>query len=62
MFDRREKTVYDLLISGATNPQIAAAIQRNERTAKLQVTKLFKKMGVSNRTEAIKKAMEWGDI
>ena len=62
VFDRREKTVYDLLIAGATNPQIAAAIQRNERTAKLQVTKLFKKMGVSNRTEAIKKAMEWGDI
>ena len=61
-FTDREYQVYTLMIAGRTNAEIAAALNRQERTIKRNVTSILDKLGVKTRTEAVSKAAELGDI
>jgi len=51
----REREVFALLISGATNPEIADRLTVSETTVKSHVKHILRKMRVSNRAEAIAK-------
>ncbi len=56
----REKQVLALLTNGSTNKRIAKALEIQEVTVKVHLQKVFKKLGVSNRTEAVSKALGEG--
>ena len=58
----REKEVLNLLIDGDTNKRIAKELEIQEVTVKVHLQKVFKKLGVSNRTEAVSKALGKGWI
>lgn len=49
-FTAREQQVMDLLLQGQSNREIASSLDIEERTVKVYVTKLMRKMGVQNRT------------
>jgi LuxR family transcriptional regulator, maltose regulon positive regulatory protein len=49
---KREREVYDLLLNGLQNREIAHALFISEATAKLHVRHILAKLGVRNRTEA----------
>jgi DNA-binding NarL/FixJ family response regulator len=42
--------VLERLIAGATNRQISATLEIEERTVKAHIAKLMRKVGVNNRT------------
>lgn len=48
----REKEVLDSLCQGRTNKEIARDLQLSEPTIKLHVKTLYRRLGVSNRTQA----------
>ena len=48
----REREVLALLIGGNTNRQISKELHVTERTVKEHLSSLYRKLGVSNRTEA----------
>jgi DNA-binding NarL/FixJ family response regulator len=50
---RREGEVMDLIASGMTNQQIAAACFISEKTVKNHINRIFAKLGSSSRGEAI---------
>jgi DNA-binding CsgD family transcriptional regulator len=50
-----ESQVYDLIIKGMSNQQIADKLYVSEKTAKYHCTNIFKKVGVSTRQELIAK-------
>jgi DNA-binding CsgD family transcriptional regulator len=52
----REMEVFDLLVQGLTNRQIAKALWISESTAKVHVRHIFEKLGVRSRVEATHKA------
>lgn len=52
-FTERELGVLDLLASGATNAQIAQRLCLSESTVKSHIKRIFRKLGVSTRAEAI---------
>jgi DNA-binding NarL/FixJ family response regulator len=52
----REKDVLSLLAEGLTNKEIGARLSLSEKTIKVHVSSLFKKLRVPNRTAA---AMWW---
>jgi DNA-binding NarL/FixJ family response regulator len=56
----RESTVLQHLASGRSNKQIAAALGVSERTVKFHVSTLFTKLGATNRTEAVTRAIQAG--
>lgn len=45
--------VAQMLVSGLQNKQIAAALQVSEATIKAHLTTIFRKLGVSSRTQAV---------
>ena len=49
---RREREVYDLLILGRTNREIAKTLYISESTAKVHVRHILEKLGVHSRAEA----------
>lgn len=49
---RREREVLELMGSGRQNKEIADALHLAEKSVRNIVTRLFRKLGVSNRTEA----------
>ncbi|RJS46749.1 LuxR family transcriptional regulator [Nocardioides cavernaquae] len=57
----REREVFALLISGATNPEIADRLTVSETTVKSHVKHILRKMRVSNRAEAIAKHLRSND-
>ena len=56
----RETTVLQHLARGRSNKQIAAALGVSERTVKFHVSTLFTKLGATNRTEAVTRAIQAG--
>ena len=49
----RERDILDLLVVGRSNSHIASALHLSEKTVKNHVTRLFAKLGVSSRAEAV---------
>ena len=56
----RESSVLQHLARGRSNKQIAAALDVSERTVKFHVSTLFTKLGATNRTEAVTRAIQAG--
>ncbi len=54
----RQKDVLDLLAAGKTNKEIAAQLELAPGTVKLHTSRIFKHLGVSNRTEAVSRYMQ----
>lgn len=59
-FTRREGQVLRLLLDGASNPMIAAALGVSPETAKTHVTSVMGKLGASDRFSAASMARSWG--
>ena len=56
----REREVLDLIASGATNPEIAARLFLSPHTVKEHTGKLYRKLEVRNRAEAVQRAQRLG--
>ncbi len=56
----RELTVLKALAQGASNKQIAGALFLTQQTIKFHLTNVYRKLGVSNRTEAARYAYDSG--
>jgi DNA-binding NarL/FixJ family response regulator len=56
----RERSVLAHLGRGLGNKQIAAALGITERTVKFHMSAVFAKLGASNRTEALARALQTG--
>lgn len=52
----REQQVLQLLCHGYTNKEIAKTLEISPNTVKTHLSKLFNKLGVSNRTQALSEA------
>lgn len=58
----RERQVLQLLADGRSNKEIAAQLELSPNTVKTHVARLFEKLRVARRTEAIQHARELGLI
>ena len=56
----RETEVLTLVAQGQSNPAIAASLHLGEATVKTHLLHVFEKLGVSDRTRAVTRAMELG--
>ncbi|HLH64991.1 MAG TPA: response regulator transcription factor [Solirubrobacteraceae bacterium] len=56
----RERAVLSLIASGATNPEIGAALHLSRHTVKEHSSALYRKLGVRNRAEAVQRAQRLG--
>jgi two-component system response regulator DesR len=56
----RELEVLRLLVSGATNPEIAARLHLSPHTVKEHTSALYRKLGARNRAEAVRRAERLG--
>jgi DNA-binding NarL/FixJ family response regulator len=56
----REREVLNLLVGGATNAEIAAALWLTEGTVKNHVSHILGKLGARDRADAVRLAVEWG--
>ena len=56
----RERTVLELMASGATNPEIAAQLHLSRHTVKEHTSAVYRKLEVRNRTEAVQRAQRLG--
>jgi DNA-binding NarL/FixJ family response regulator len=57
---KREVTILQALQSGSSNKQIAQELFLAEQTVKFHLTNIYRKLGVSSRTEAVRYAYEHG--
>lgn len=58
----REIQILELLVNGATNKSIAKTLSLSVRTIESHTAKIFQKLGVSSRTEAVVQAIRIGII
>ena len=56
----RERDVLTALAAGATNPAIARELGLSPNTVKQHASSIFRKLGVRNRAEAVRRADELG--
>ncbi|MBW4693831.1 MAG: response regulator transcription factor [Lyngbya sp. HA4199-MV5] len=56
----REREVIDLMADGLTNHDIGAALNITESTVKFHINRILSKLGVSDRTQAVVKALKRG--
>jgi DNA-binding NarL/FixJ family response regulator len=57
---RRERAVLDAIASGASNDEVAARLSISTKTVGNHITRIFRKLGVRHRPEAIVRAREHG--
>ena len=62
VLSEREMEVLGLMAEGAGNKAIAADLSITESTVKTHVAKIFQKLDVSGRTDAVTKAIRKGII
>jgi len=62
LLSERELDVLDCLIDGLTTMQISARLFISDNTVKTHVRHIFEKLAVSNRAEAVGKALQMGLI
>jgi DNA-binding NarL/FixJ family response regulator len=53
-----EQRVLDALARGLTNKEIASELWLTEQTVKFHLTRIYRRLGVANRTEAVRYAYE----
>lgn len=58
----REKEVLQHMAEGLANKQIALELSISEHTVKFHLSSMYAKLGVSSRTEAVRRGMELGLI
>jgi len=58
----REMEVIQLMAQGLANKQIALKLSISEHTVKFHLSSLYAKLGISSRTEAVKRGIELGLI
>lgn len=58
----REMEVIQLMAQGLANKQIALKLDISEHTVKFHLSSLYAKLGISSRTEAVKRGIELGLI
>ncbi len=58
----RERDVLVLVAEGRANREIAEQLGISEHTVKFHLAALFGKLAVSTRTQAVRRALEWGLI
>jgi len=58
----RERGVLDLLSKGFSNPEIARLLGISEHTVKFHTSAVYAKLGVANRTEAVRAGIRAGAI
>jgi two-component system competent response regulator ComA len=56
----KEQQILEGISKGLTNKAIAIELSMSQRTIEYNLTKIFSKLGVSSRTEALMKAKEFG--
>jgi two-component system response regulator DesR len=56
----RERSVLELIASGATNPEIAEQLHLSKHTIKEHTSAVYRKLRVRNRTEAVQRAQRLG--
>jgi DNA-binding NarL/FixJ family response regulator len=56
----REQEVLSLVAEGMTNTQLAQTLFISERTANRHISNIFTKLGVHNRTQAARVAVDGG--
>lgn len=49
----REREVLNLVVEGRTNKEIARSLHVTERTVEQHLTHIYRKLGVSSRSEAL---------
>ena len=59
---KRERDVVGLIASGATNREIAERLYLSPHTVKEYTSSVYRKLGVRNRAEAVKRAQRIGLI
>ncbi len=57
---KRESSILEALEHGSSNHEIAKRLFLAEQTVKFHLTNIYRKLGVSTRTEAVRKAYERG--
>jgi len=60
LLSTREREVLELMAGGATNAEIAAALHLSPHTIKEHTSALYRKLGVRNRAEAVRRAHTTG--
>jgi two-component system NarL family response regulator len=58
----RERQVLEAIVRGRSNKEIAAALGISENTVKVHTTRVFEKLGVADRMEAITAAISRGIV
>lgn len=56
----RERTILGMVVEGRTNKEIARALDLQEVTIKVQTRNIYRKLGATNRSQAVRIAMENG--
>jgi DNA-binding NarL/FixJ family response regulator len=56
----RQTEILQRVANGNTNKEVAAALRITEGTVKVQLNHVYRKLGVTNRTEAITKGLQRG--
>jgi two-component system, NarL family, response regulator YdfI len=56
----RESEVLELVAQGLANKQIARQLDISEHTVKFHISAIYRKLGVTNRTEAVRAGMRLG--
>jgi DNA-binding NarL/FixJ family response regulator len=57
---QREQDVLRLLVDGCTNKEIALRMDVQEVTVKLHLSKIYRKLGIRNRAQAVRVVLEAG--